>query len=112
MSSGKALAVSARQWSIKRSISIYKNIASRLIDSVYQNSVVFLLVFEPLLLISKVGWPSRRDSLYRDQFRQMQNGLTVLQRYEVIAITDSRRFTSVKSSVHIYKHKILVLVLF
>jgi len=40
----------------------------------------------------------------------MQDGLTVIQRYEIIAVIDSKRFSSVKSPVHIYKHKILVLL--
>jgi len=66
--SGKALVVSAHQRSIKRNISIMKNIVSRLINSVYENSVVFLLVLEPPLFVSKVEWPSGRDSLQRDQF--------------------------------------------
>jgi len=90
--SGKALVVSVRQWSIKRSISINKNIVSRFINSVYENSVVFLLVLEPLLFVSKVRWPSGRDSLQREQFCQMQDGLTVIQHSKVQCIFINTKF--------------------
>jgi hypothetical protein len=108
MSSGKALAGCARQGSIKRSMMMNMNIASQLISSVQKNSVLFFFALETLLLVSKVRWPSGLDTLCRDQFYQMQHGLTVIKRYEVIVFIDTKRFNCVKSLVHIYKHKILV----
>jgi hypothetical protein len=74
MSTGKALAVCARQGSIKRSISMNMNIASRLINSVQHNSIFFLLVLEPVLFVSKVRWPSGLNSLCRDRFTRCKMG--------------------------------------